>query len=309
MSEKQSVSDIVSLMIRSINSGKIEDFYSIAERYKNQFSKEGNNYHNLHHLLLAKPKKFTPLQELKQDVKKLIIFSELKDENVFLKPKTKDMIDNLSFEFANKDIFSYHNLPVANKVLLHGSTGNGKTTIAKHIAKELDLPFVEISSDSVIEGYVGRTGANINNIFNQINEPCVLFWDEIDTIGRKRTTSDGSSASFENDRMVNSILVNIDKLSKDVVFIGATNRKDILDSAFVRRFDILHEIDSPEMRDKTQFIQNLLTFHNLPFDLLIDSSVYIKSCDSFSDLKTAILREARQFLTSSIMSEKKRITE
>lgn len=65
-----------------------------------------------------------------------------------------------------------------------------------------------------------------------------MFWDEVDTIGRKRGKGNDSAAGMENERMVNSILVNIEKLSNDVIFIGATNRREVLDSAFLRRFDV-----------------------------------------------------------------------
>src|SRR5688500_4205051 len=101
----------------------------------------------------------------------------------------------------------------------------------------MELPFVEVNSDMILDSHIGGTSRGIHSIFKELHQPCVLFWDEVDGIGYRRSGND-KAADRENDRMVNSILINLEKMGENVVFIGATNRMDIIDEAFLRRFDI-----------------------------------------------------------------------
>lgn len=290
--------DAVKRMIQAMNHDKLSDFYSVAENYLSTLATGGSIYWDIKHTLNNKPMKMMLLSELSNDVKKLISTESEKTEFVYLCPQIKSLIDDMLFEWENKEVYKVHNLNVRNKLLLHGPTGNGKTTIARNIAKLSKLPFVEVNSDLMIDSHLGSTNQNINKVFNSIKEPCILFWDEIDTIGKKRGGG-GNSAAHENDRMVNSILINIEKLSNDVIFIGATNRVEVLDTAFLRRFDVLHEVLSPTMEEKEFFVRGLFAYHDVPY-----KPINIKGLENFSRIKDEVISIARQHVIKHISSKK-----
>jgi transitional endoplasmic reticulum ATPase len=175
-------------------------------------------------------------------------------------------------------------LPIRNKLLLYGVTGNGKTTIARHIACLANIPFVSVFSEGVLDSKLGHSGQNIAKILTQITQPCVLFWDEIDNIAQKRGGGESSSA-LENDRIVNSFLVNMDKLSNDVIFIAATNRRNVLDTAFLRRFDVQFELVAPTIEEKERFAKQLIAYYNLPEMYLQEP---YEQCSSYSEVKNDV---------------------
>lgn len=241
---------------------------------------------------------------MSNDIKKLINTSVITDDNVYLNDTIKTLIDELIVEWKNAEAFRFHNLPVRNKILFHGVTGNGKTTVARHISKLTELPFIEINSDMMIDSHLGSTGANINKIFNQITMPCVLFWDEIDTIGKKRGMANDSVASHENDRMVNSILINMDKLSKDVIFIGATNRFNVLDSAFLRRFDVEFELSQPTDIEKNSFTNQMIDYYKLPKEVITqEEQNNLSQLQSYSNIKMALMNNARKYILNNIINK------
>ena len=149
----------------------------------------------------------------------------------------------------------------------------------------------------MIDSRIGSTGTNIHNIFNQIKFPCVLFWDEVDTIGRARGKGNDSAAGMENERMVNSVLVNIEKLKNDVVFIGATNRREVLDTAFLRRFDAQLELSHPSKAEKDLFAQKLIEYYKLPL-----ATYETSSFSNFSDIRLDLVEYARKHVLSEIQS-------
>jgi len=297
MENKMSPNDTIRRLLLSVNADDKGSFYTIIEQYLNTLSYTGESYRNIKVALNQKPARLVNLNDLPGDLKKLIIQSGIPDENVFLNDRTKEFVSSIVLEWENSETYKYHNLGVRNKILLYGPTGNGKTTIARHFARLSGLPFIEVNSDSVVNSKVGGTGSNINQIFNSIKEPCVLFWDEVDTIGRKRGNTDGSSAGMENERMVNSVLVNIEKLSQDVIFIAATNRAESLDTAFLRRFDEKFEISSPTEIEKENFISGLIDFYKLGDSFMIES---LEKYQSYSEIKLAVVDKARKIVAQSI---------
>jgi len=290
--KKISPAEAIQRMILSINAGREGDFYKVAGEFAEGLAHGGNNRYKIMNAIRQKPMTLRRLDELPNNVKGLLIQSPRKEGNVFLADPVKEFIKVLLFEWEHKDAYALHNIPARNKILLHGPTGNGKTTIARHIASRFQLPFVEVNSDRVIDSHIGSSSANIHTILNSIQEPCVLFWDEVDTIGYKRGGGD-SAAAHENARMVNSILVNIERLADTVIFIGATNRAEVLDSAFVRRFDVKLEISAPTTMEKCLFVDQLLTYHKLPISYVGED---LTGLDSFSDIKNRIVEIGRSYL-------------
>lgn len=294
---KLSANEAIVNMLSCINVGRNDDFYNYAIKYRDTLSKNGDWYFRIKRLIDSRPQ-IKELKSLNQTVKGLLIQREVEESIVYIPDNISSFISEFMVEWDNKELYRNHNLPLQNKVLLHGATGNGKTTIARHIAKLVGLPFVEINSDSIIDSHIGSTSTNIHNLFKDISEPCVFFWDEIDTIGRKRGTDLKTAAAQENDRMVNSMLVNIEKMNKDVIFLGATNRMDILDSAFLRRFDTIIEIEPPTIEQKNVFFTKLSEHYRL-CPKYIDLEKYV----SYSDIKREFVRQSRNMVREIILQK------
>lgn len=295
--KKLSANEAIIMLVNAINSDNKAEFYNILERYLKGLAVTGEYSQRLKIALFRKPR-VIQLSELPMDLKKLIIQSGQEEGSpVYTNQKTRKFLDQLILEWKHSEDFRYHNLRVRNKLLLHGPTGNGKTTLARYIATRLGLPFIEVNADYMIDSHVGKSGANIYNLFNNLQQPCVLFWDEVDTIGRARGKDNDSAAGMENERMVNSVLVNLDKLKDKVLFIGATNRMEVLDAAFLRRFDTRFEVGKPEEEEKQSFARQLIAYYKLPL-----GDYNTSPFNSLAEINLDLADRARQYILSKIQS-------
>ena len=283
--------ETIKLMLHALNNGETEQAYKVAENYASKLSYSGDAYRMIKQQIARKPAKMVMLSQLPSTVKNLLTTVDLIDERVYMPDEIKTVIDDLLTEWEHVDLLKGHNLPVRTKILLHGVTGNGKTTTARHIAKMSGLPFVEVNSDLMVNSHLGSTSANIHNVFKSLQEKCVLFWDEVDTIGKTRGRGD-SAAGVENERMVNSMLINMEKLSHNIIFIGATNRMDVLDPAFLRRFDVKIELPTPNEEQKQDFARMLCGMFNVPMVELWR----IENSDSLSGVKQLVIDYARNYV-------------
>ena len=135
--------------------------------------------------------------------------------------------------------------------LLVGPPGTGKTLLAKAVAGEAKVPFFSISGSEFVEMFVGRGAAKVRDLFKQANEkaPCIVFIDEIDTVGKRRDA--GLTTNDEREQTLNQLLTEMDGFDnhKGIVVIGATNRPDTLDPALLRpgRFDRRVPVELPDL--------------------------------------------------------------
>lgn len=286
--------ETIVLLIQAINNDRRDQFYQVLDNYLKTLPQTGNYHYKIKNLLKSKPMTMTLLENLSVNIKNLVRALDIQEECVFVNDATQALFSEIIAEHTNRESFLYHNVPVRHKMLFHGHTGDGKTTLAREFARQIQLPLVEVLSDTIIDSHIGATSANIQKVFNSLTQPCVLFWDEIDSIGIKRAADTRSAADHENDRMTNSFLINFEKLSCDVIFIGATNRAEVLDSAFVRRFNTVHEIVPPNVLEKEMFLESLIDYHKIPVDIGID----VSSFNHYYQIKEALMQYARSFILS-----------
>ena len=186
-------------------------------------------------------------------------------------------------------------------VLLVGPPGCGKTLLARAIAGEADVPFFSISGSDFIEMFVGVGASRVRDLFRQAkeNSPCIIFLDEIDAVGRRRTI-DLHGASAESAQTLNAILVEMDGFDTDdnIIVIAATNRPDVLDPALRRpgRFDRQVDMDLPDIRGREAILKVHARKYKLASD--VDMKVLARGTPGFSgaDLE-AMLNEAALIAT------------
>ena len=146
-------------------------------------------------------------------------------------------------------------------VLLIGPPGCGKTLLAKAIAGEADVPFFSISGSDFVEMFVGVGASRVRDLFKQAkdNSPCIIFLDEIDAVGRRRSASFAGGGHDEREQTLNAILVEMDGFDTDdqVIVMAATNRSDILDSALTRpgRFDRQVVVPLPDLKGRLEILR------------------------------------------------------
>jgi cell division protease FtsH len=150
---------------------------------------------------------------------------------------------------------------IPHGVLLIGPPGCGKTLLAKAIAGEADVPFFSISGSDFVEMFVGVGASRVRDLFKQAkdNSPCIIFLDEIDAIGRKRSAAFVSGGHDEREQTLNAILVEMDGFDTNdqVIVIAATNRGDILDHALTRpgRFDRQVVVSLPDLKGRLEILK------------------------------------------------------
>ncbi len=145
--------------------------------------------------------------------------------------------------------------------LLVGPPGTGKTLLAKAVAGEAKVPFFSISGSEFVEMFVGMGAAKVRDLFKQAGEkaPCIVFIDEVDTIGKKRDSGNGIGGNDEREQTLNQLLAEMDGFdaTKGVVILAATNRPDSLDKALLRpgRFDRRIPVELPDLKGRVAILQ------------------------------------------------------
>lgn len=168
-----------------------------------------------------------------------------------------EVVDSLT----NPEKFSTLGGSVPKGILLQGPPGTGKTLLAKAIAGEASVPFYSIGGSDFVEMFVGVGASRVRELFSEAkkNAPCIIFIDEIDAIGGKRTGGNASGSNDEREQTLNALLVEMDGFDSDetVVMIAATNRPDMLDPALLRpgRFDRQVTIALPDVKGRRKILE------------------------------------------------------
>lgn len=199
--------------------------------------------------------------------------------------------------------------------LLVGPPGTGKTLLAKAVAGEADVPFFSISGSEFVEMFVGMGAAKVRDLFKQANEkaPCIVFIDEIDTIGKKRDGG-GFSGNDEREQTLNQLLTEMDGFdgSKGVVILAATNRPESLDPALLRpgRFDRRVPVELPDLKGREDILKVHAKKVRLGDDIDFNAIARAASGASGAELANMVneaalhaVREGRKFVTQADLEE------
>ena len=192
------------------------------------------------------------------------ITSDYSLDNIITNEKVYNELKFFIEEHHKIEILQKFDLPVSNKLLLHGPSGCGKTLASYVIAGELDKMMVVINLGAIVSSKLGETSKNLSKIFKKAaTEDCIIFLDEFDSLGKIR---DYSQDHGEMKRVVNTILQLFDYLPQSSIVIAATNQKDMLDDALLRRFDNIIGFELPNEVEIKKLIELTLKNGNFKFD-------------------------------------------
>lgn len=206
-----------------------------------------------------------PFQSFRKDIKKdkenmikanITLDSWAGSEEIF-----QEVTEVVSY-LKDSTIYKAAGAEIPKGILLEGPPGTGKTLLAKAIASECDANFISIASSEFVEVYVGLGASKVRDLFKKAreNKPCILFIDEIDSIGKQRGTGI-NLGNDEREQTLNQLLAEMDGFNENdgILILGATNRRDVLDSALLRpgRFDRIINVPLP---DKDARIKILKTY-------------------------------------------------
>lgn len=199
--------------------------------------------------------------------------------------------------------------------LLVGPPGTGKTLLAKAVAGEANVPFFSISGSEFVEMFVGMGAAKVRDLFQQANEkaPCIVFIDEIDTVGKKRDGG-GFSGNDEREQTLNQLLAEMDGFDgkKGVVILAATNRPDSLDPALLRpgRFDRRVPVELPDLKGREEIlkvhVKNIRVGDNVDYNAIARMASGASGAELANMINEAALRavrDGRKFVTQADLEE------
>uniref|UniRef100_A0A6U2ZA75 Vesicle-fusing ATPase n=1 Tax=Paramoeba aestuarina TaxID=180227 RepID=A0A6U2ZA75_9EUKA len=232
----------------------------------------------------------------------------------------KELIETVMYPQTYPQLYRQFGMEPSKGVLFYGPPGCGKTLMAKAVANECQANFISVKGPELLTMWFGESESNVRDLFDKARSasPCVLFFDELDSIASARGSSAGD-AGGAGDRVVNQILTEMDGIEgkKQVFIIGATNRPDIIDPAIMRpgRLDKLIFIPLPDMESRISILK--ATTRKTPCEADIDFKVLAKAMDGFSgaDITEVCQRAVKFAIRESIakhaviMERKKREAE
>lgn len=199
-------------------------------------------------------------------------------EQLVLTDDIRKQTNEIVEEHMRADLLRSYSLEPRNKIMLVGNPGTGKTSYAIALAERLMLPLYIVKYDMLVGSYLGETANRLAKLmdFAKTN-PCVLFFDEFDTLGKERGDNQETG---EIKRVVSSLLLQIDSLPSYSIVIGATNHAELLDRAVWRRFQLKMEFPTPNIKALESWLQIFQEKYGL--DMAIDTPQIIKSLHGHS---------------------------
>lgn len=186
-------------------------------------------------------------------------------------------------EQHRRDLLRSYGLEPRHRLLLSGTPGNGKTSLAEGLAGELMTPLFVVRYEAVIGSFLGETSSRLKRLFDFVRtHQCVLFFDEFDTLGKERGDTHETG---EIKRVVSSLLLQIDALPSHVVVVTATNHAELLDRAVWRRFQLRLEMPAPTVAQRELWFTRLQEKIGVPLGMTPKTLASKLSATNFSDLE------------------------
>jgi len=223
-----------------------------------------------------------------------------------LEDTKRSLQEMILYPIDHPEKFEKFGMTPSRGVLFYGPPGCGKTLLAKAVASECSANFVSIKGPELLTMWFGESEANVREVFDKARSaaPCVLFFDELDSIGTARSSGGGGGAS---DRVMNQLLTEIDGVGakKNVFFIGATNRPELLDDALLRpgRLDQLIYIPLPDLPARQGILES--TLRKSPIAPNVPLSFIARQTEGFSgaDIAELCQRGAKAAIRDSIAAD------
>ena len=217
--------------------------------------------------------------------------------------EAKDALREIVDFLHNPEKYTSIGATLPKGVLLVGPPGTGKTLLAQAVAGEAKVPFFSISGSEFVEMFVGMGAAKVRDLFKQAQEkaPCIVFIDEIDTIGKKRDSGAGIGGNDEREQTLNQLLAEMDGFdgAKGVVILAATNRPDSLDKALLRpgRFDRRVPVELPDLQGRIAILKvhakDVKMETNIDFDTIGRATSGASGAELANIINEAALRAVR----------------
>ena len=239
----------------------------------------------------------------------------IKFEDVAGEDEAKEILKEIVDFLHNPQKYQEIGASMPKGALLVGPPGTGKTLLAKAVAGEAEVPFFSISGSEFVEMFVGMGAAKVRDLFRQANEkaPCIVFIDEIDTIGKKRDNG-GMGGNDEREQTLNQLLTEMDGFdgSKGVVILAATNRPDSLDPALLRpgRFDRRVPVELPDLAGREAILKvhakKVKLGDNIDFNAIARAASGASGAELANMVNEAALRavrDGRRFVAQADLEE------
>lgn len=218
-------------------------------------------------------------------------------DDVVLPANQRKLLLQIIQEQKENTKLAEHNLPAANRLLLCGPPGCGKTMTANAIAHDLNLPMAYVRLDGLVSSYLGQTSVNLRKVFTSVSRlPIVLFLDEFDAIAKKR---DDGNEMGELKRVVTALLQNFDNMPENVFLIAATNHEHLLDPAVWRRFNYVINFGYPDEAQRTELINRWLAEYRVEHTLDIKKAAALTIDRSTAQIKELIISVAKRYVTTA----------